>query len=139
MAIKKDQIVTMNYELKINDEVLDTNLDGDPIEFKYGHGKLIPGLESQISDMNEGETKKINVLADDAYGQYNDELSETLPISDFEGINLEIGMVLETDGENEERFRATVTEVTKEEVTVDYNHPLAGSDLEFTVIIKTIN
>jgi FKBP-type peptidyl-prolyl cis-trans isomerase SlyD len=139
MAILKDQMVTMNYELKINDEVLDTNIDADPIEFKYEHGKLIPGLESQISNMNEGETKKINILADDAYGQYNDELSETLPISDFEGIDLQIGMVLEADGENEERFRATVTEITKEEVTVDYNHPLAGSDLEFTVIIKTIN
>lgn len=138
MAIKKDQMVTLNYELKINDEILDTNLDGDPINFKFGSGELIPGLESRISEMNEGETKDIKVPADEAYGQYNEELSETLDISNFEGIDLHIGMVLEADGEDGEQFRATVTEVTKEDVTVDYNHPLAGSDLEFTVVIKKI-
>ncbi len=139
MAIQKDQMVTMNYELKINDEVLDTNLDADPIQFKFGNDELIPGLEKQISDMSEGETKELKVLADDAYGQYNNELAETLPISEFEGIDLQIGMVLEADGENGEKYRATVTEVTKEEVTVDYNHPLAGADLDFTVTIKAIN
>jgi len=139
MAITNNQKVIMNFELRINDEVLDSNMDGDPIEFNYGSGDLIPGLESRISDMNEGDTKEIKVPADEAYGQYNEELSETLPISEFEGIDLQIGMVLEADGENGETFRATVTEVTKEDVTVDYNHPLAGSDLDFTVLIKSIS
>lgn len=139
MAITNNQKVIMNFELRINDEVLDSNMDGDPIEFNYGSGDLIPGLESRISDMKEGDTKEIKVPADEAYGQYNEELSETLPISEFEGIDLQIGMVLEADGENGETFRATVTEVTKEDVTVDYNHPLAGSDLDFTVLIKSIS
>lgn len=138
MAIKKDQMVTLNYELKINDEILDSNLDGDSIEFKYGTGKLISGLESRISEMNEGETKVINVPANEAYGEFNEELFETLPISEFEGIDLQIGMSLEADGEDGEQFKATVTEVTKDDVTVDYNHPLAGSDLDFTVVIKKI-
>lgn len=138
MAIKKDQVITMNFELKINEEVLESNIDAEPIQFKYGSGELIPGLEARIKDMNEGETKDIKVPSKEAYGEYNEELSETLPISDFEGINLEIGMVLEADGENEEVFKATVTEVTEDDVTVDYNHPLAGSDLDFTVIIQKI-
>lgn len=138
MAIKKNQVVKLNYELKINEDIVESNLDADSIEFVYGTGQLIEGLESRISDMNEGETKEVNVPADEAYGQYNEELSETLPISNFEGINLEIGMVLEADGENGEVFKATVTEVTKDDVTVDYNHPLAGCDLDFTVVIKSI-
>ncbi|MGB6327469.1 MAG: peptidylprolyl isomerase, partial [Halarcobacter sp.] len=70
--------------------------------------------------------------------EYNEELSETLPIKDFEDIDLEIGMILEADGQNGEIFKATVTDVTKEDVTIDYNHPLAGSDLDFTVVIKSI-
>ncbi len=138
MAITKNQMITLHYELKINEEVLDSNLDGDPIEFKYGTGQLIPGLESAIVNMQEGETKQVKVPCEEAYGKYNEEFSEILPIADFEGINLEIGMVLEANGENDETLRATVTEVTKEEVTVDYNHPLAGADLDFTVIIKSI-
>jgi len=138
MAIEENQIVVMNFELRINDDVLESNLNEDPIEFRYGSGELIPGLESGIYDMKEGETKEIKVLSKDAYGEYNEKLSETLPINDFDGIDLQIGMILEADGENGEIFKATVTEVTQEDVTIDYNHPLAGLDLEFTVIINSI-
>lgn len=138
MSIKKNQVVRLNYELKINEDIVESNLDADSIEFVYGTGQLIEGLESRIADMNEGETKEINVPANEAYGEYDEELSETLPISNFEGIDLEIGMVLETDGDNGEVFKATVTDVTKDDVTVDYNHPLAGCDLDFTIIVKSI-
>lgn len=139
MAILENQMVTMHFELRINDEVLESNLEEEPIQFRYGSGELIPGLESRISDMKEGESKDIKVPSSEAYGEYNEELSETLPIDDFEGIDLQIGMVLEADGENGELFKATVTDVTKEDVTIDYNHPLAGSDLDFTVVIKSIS
>ena len=138
MAINKKQMVTMNFELRINDEILESNLEDNPIVFEFGSGELIPGLESRIAQMNEGETKEIKVPSLEAYGEYNEELSETLNIKEFEGIDLEIGMVLEADGDNGEIFKATVTEVTNEDVTIDYNHPLAGSDLDFTVIIKKI-
>jgi len=138
MAIEKNQTVTLNYELKVGDDIIDTNLDSDPIEFVYGSGTLIPGLESRIKDMNEDEMKRVEVPADEAYGQYDEKLSETLPISEFEGIDLSIGLVLEADGEDGKILRATVTEVTKETVTVDYNHPLSGLDLKFLVKIKTI-
>jgi len=138
MAIKENQMVSLNFEIRINEDILESNLDENPIEFKYGTGQLLEGLEKRISEMNEGEKKEINVPAKDAYGEYDERLSESLPISNFDGIDLEIGMVLEADGENGEVFKATVTDVTKEDVTVDYNHPLAGCDLDFTVIIKKI-
>ncbi len=139
MAIEENQNVVMNYELKMNDEILESNLDKDPIEFVYGKGQIIEGLELGIKDMNVGETKVINVIPSQGYGEYNEELAETVPISDFDGIELEIGMVLEAENENNETLRATVTDVTKENVTVDYNHPLAGCELEFKVLIKSIS
>ena len=88
--------------------------------------------------MIEGETKIIKVSAEDAYGEYDEKLSEVSDINEFDGIDLEIGMVLEAENENKEILRATVTDVTKEHVTVDYNHPLAGCELEFKVVIKSI-
>lgn len=138
MAINKNQMIKLNYELKINNEVVDSNIGMDPIEFTYGTGELIPGLEKRIADMKEGETKQIKVPAAEGYGEFNDELSEVAPIEAFEGIDLKIGMVLEADTESGEVVKATVTEVTDTEVTVDYNHPLAGCDLDFTVTIKAI-
>ncbi len=138
MSMNENQLVTMNFELRINDEIIESNLEESPIAFKYGSGELISGLEKRISDMKEGERREVNVPSIEAYGEYNEELSETLPIKDFEDIDLEIGMILEADGQNGEIFKATVTDVTKEDVTIDYNHPLAGSDLDFTVVIKSI-
>lgn len=138
MAINKNQVVRLQYELKANDNVIESNLDGDPIEFTFGKGQLLEGLEERISDMNEGESKEVIVPAYEAYGEYDKTLTEQVPINEFDGIDLEIGMILEADGENGEVFKATVTDVTKEEVTVDYNHPLAGTDLTFKVVISSI-
>ena len=138
MAIKKNQIIKLNYELKVNGDIVDNNIGADPLELTYGTGELIPGLETRIADMKEGETREVKVPAAEAYGNYNDKLSEIAPIEAFEGIDLQIGMVLEADTENGEVIKATVIEVTEKEVTVDYNHPLAGCDLDFTVTIKTI-
>ncbi len=138
MPIDKNQVVKMSYEVKLNDEIIDSNIDKEPIKFIYGAGEIIAGLEKGISNMNAGETKEINVKAKDAYGAHNPDLSETLPVSDFDGIDLEIGMVLEADTDDGDVLKATVTEVTEDEVTVDYNHPLAGCDLDFKVTIHEI-
>ena len=138
MAIKINQTVEMFYELKIENEVVDSNLEKEAITFSYGSGQIIPGLESRIIDMNIGESRTIKVPANEAYGEYDETLTQIAPIKDFEGIALEIGMTLEGEGENNEILKATVIDVTKEDVTVDYNHPLAGCELEFKVIIKNI-
>ncbi len=138
MAIKEGQIVVMQYELTVNDKIIESNLDGDPIEVKFMGGQLLDGLEDRMVNMSEGETKEITVPCEEAFGKYDEKLCEVVPRSEFSGIELEIGMILEADGENGEVFKATVTEVTEQEVTVDYNHPLAGSDLIFKVFIKSV-
>lgn len=138
MAIKKNQVVSIKYELKVEDNLIESNLDGSPIEFTFGKGELLDGLEDRIINMNEGDTKEIKVPAFEAYGEFDKTLNETLPLSDFEGIDLEIGLVLEADGDNGEVFKATVIEVTEDKVTVDYNHPFAGKDLDFKVEIVKI-
>ncbi|RXJ77901.1 peptidylprolyl isomerase [Arcobacter sp. F155] len=138
MGISKNSVVSMSYEVRLNDEVIDSNKDNEPIKFIHGTGEIIAGLEKGIVGMEAGETKDIKVAAIDAYGEHDPKLTETLPIADFEGIDLEIGLVLEADGEKGEIIKATVTEVTKDEVTIDYNHPLAGCDLDFKVTIHSV-
>ena len=138
MAISNNQLVSMQYELKIEGNVIESNLDADPVEFTFGKGEVVPGLESRIKDLNEGDTIEVTVPANEAYGEYNDELVQSYPIEDFEGIDLHIGLVLEGENDNGELFKATVSDVTREKVTMDYNHPLAGANLDFKVVIKKI-
>jgi FKBP-type peptidyl-prolyl cis-trans isomerase SlyD len=138
MAMNKDQIVSINYELKIEGEVVDSNIDKDALEFAFSTGQLIPGLEDRMQDMNEGETREISVPAAEAYGEYNEEAKMLVPKTQFGDLELKIGMPLQGQGENGQAVQVVVTNILEEEVEIDTNHPLAGKDLDFTVTVISI-
>lgn len=138
MAINDNQTVAMMYELKINGEVVDSNINAEPLEFTYGIGQIIPGLESRIKEMNEGESAQITVPAAEGYGEYNEEAMQALPKTQFEGLDLEIGMPLQGQGQDGQPIQVVVKEIRDEDVLIDFNHPLAGKDLEFSITINTI-
>jgi len=138
MAIKEqNSVVGLEYEVKEagTTEIVDSNKGGMPLEFITGKGQLIPGLEAQLAGMKEGESADIMVKATDAYGEINEEAVQTLPKEQFEGVELEAGMMLYGQGEDGQQVQVIVKSFTDTEVTIDYNHPLAGKDLMFSVTI----
>ena len=138
MAIKEENsVVGLEYEVKEagTTEIVDSNKGGSPLEFITGKGQLIPGLEKQLAGMNEGESADIMVKAEDAYGEVNPEAVQTLPKEQFEGVELEAGMMLYGQGEDGQQVQVIVKSFTDTDVTIDYNHPLAGKDLMFAVTI----
>ncbi len=138
MAIKEENsVVGLEYEVKEagTTEIVDSNKGGMPLEFITGKGQLIPGLEAQLAGMNEGESADIMVKAADAYGEINPEAVQTLPKEQFEGVELEAGMMLYGQGEDGQQVQVIVKSFTDTDVTIDYNHPLAGKDLMFAVTI----
>ena len=94
MAIAENQVVSIEYEVKDGDTVVDSNVGGAPLVFIYGKGQIIPGLESGIVDMNIGDKGDVLVKPEDAYGEYNEEAQQTVPKEQFAGIELEIGQTL---------------------------------------------
>lgn len=138
MAIENDQVVAMMYELKVDGEIVDSNLDKEPLEFTFGSGQIIPGLEARISTLNEGDTENINVPANEAYGEYNPEAKQTVAKENFGDLELSVGMPLQGQGEDGKPIQVMVSEILENDVVVDFNHPLAGRDLDFTVTIQSI-
>jgi FKBP-type peptidyl-prolyl cis-trans isomerase SlyD len=130
-------VVGIEYEVKEagTTEIVDTNKGAEPLEFIIGKGQVIPGLEKALVGMNEGESGDIMVPAADAYGEVNPEAKQTLPKEQFEGVDLKEGMTLYGQGENGETVQVTVTSFDDENVNVDFNHPLAGKDLMFSVTV----
>ncbi len=118
-------------------EVVDSNKGQAPLEFIADKGQIIPGLEKELKTMNAGEEKEIKVPASEAYGERNDELIEKLPREQFEGIELQKGMTLYGQSPDGQTIAVTVADFNDKEVTVDYNHPLAGEDLTFDVKVVT--
>jgi len=140
MEIKNENsVVGIEYEVKDVEtgEVVDSNKGAQPLEFITGKGHIIPGLEKQLVGMKEGESADILVKAEEAYGEVNSEAVQTLPIEQFEGIDLQKGMTLYGQGENGETVQVTVKDFDDKNVTIDFNHPLAGKDLMFTVTVKS--
>jgi FKBP-type peptidyl-prolyl cis-trans isomerase SlyD len=140
MAIANNSVVSMHYELKDvhSGEVLDSNRDAAPLSFILGKGQIIPGLESEIAKLAQGEEAEIKVAAEDAYGAYDEEAVQSLPKEQFAGIELSEGMTLFGQGEEGQTVQVTVKSFNDESVEVDFNHPLAGKDLLFTVNITEV-
>lgn len=138
MAIEANQIVSIEYEVRDGQNVVDSNVGGAPLVFMFGKSQVISGLESGIANMKTGEKSDVMVKAVDAYGDYNNDAQQELPREQFAGIDLNPGMTLYGQGEDGGTVQVTVKEVKDENVVIDFNHPLAGKDLMFTVTINTI-
>jgi len=138
MAIENNQIVSIEYEVRHGNEVVDSNIGGQPLTFMFGKNQIIPGLESRMAGMSIGEKGDVLVPAAEAYGEYNDEALQELPKDQFAGIDLNEGMTLYGQGEDGGTVQVTVKEIMDETVKIDFNHPLAGKDLMFTLTINNI-
>jgi FKBP-type peptidyl-prolyl cis-trans isomerase SlyD len=138
VAIEANQIVSIEYEVKDGDKVVDSNVGGEALVFMFGKGQIIPGLENGIVNMDIGEKGDILVKPEDAYGEYNDEAMQEVPADQFAGIELDLGMTLYGQGEDGGTVQVTVKELKGETVVIDFNHPLAGKELMFSVAINNV-
>ncbi len=134
--VEKDLVVSMEYTLTVDGEVVDSSKENGPIDFIQGKGNIIPGLEKALYGMSLDESKKVNVPAAEAYGEFDEEAFEEVPVSDFPtDIPLEVGIELAVEDEDDGAMSAVIEEVTKDTVTLNFNHPLAGKDLVFDIKI----
>lgn len=137
MKIEQYNVVAIEYNLKDanTNEQLDSNLGGRPLEFITGMGQIIKGLEEEILNMSVGDKADVIVNPADAYGEYNEEAVQLLPKEQFAGIDLIEGMTLYGTSEEGETVQVNVKSFDDNEVVIDYNHPMAGKTLMFTVTI----
>ncbi len=113
-------------------EVFDSSEGRDPLTFLVGHKQMIPGFERELMGANAGDKVEFTLSAEDAYGPHNPDAIQKVPVEMFGGITPEIGMTLMSDLGP---FR--VTEIG-DEITVDFNHALAGKSLTFNVEVVDV-
>ncbi len=140
MAIADNQVVSLEYELKEagGSEVLDSNIGQAPLEYITGKSHIIPGLEKEVAKLSKGDKADIMVPAAEAYGEYNPEAIDDVPREQFAGLDLKEGLPLFGQGENGQTIQVVVKAFDDEKVTIDYNHPLAGKDLMFSVTVADV-
>lgn len=145
-VVEDNVVVTMNYSLSIDGEVVDSSEgeDNDPIIFLQGAGQIISGLEKSIYGLKVGDKKSVTVDPKDGYGEIDPESIVEVPKDEFpEDFPLELGVEItvnadDEDEEGDEEMEATIVAVNESTVTLDFNHPLAGKTLNFDVHIIDI-
>ena len=137
--IQNGQYAQVHYTGKLSDGTIFDSSDGrQPLEFKVGSGQVIPGFDQAIAGMEVNEEKKFLLKSEEAYGPIRDDLKKDFPRDMLGEKEVEVGeelwfktpqgpvpgkiLILETDS-----------------FTVDFNHPLAGRDLEFSVKLVGIS
>jgi FKBP-type peptidyl-prolyl cis-trans isomerase SlyD len=136
MKVAGGQVVSLEYTLKVDGEVVDSSTERGPIEFIQGTGNIIPGLERELYGMAVGETKDVVVNPLDGYGEINRDAFTDVPRDQFpENIPVETGIELEIQDEAGHPMHARIDKVEEKNVRLDFNHPLAGKELFFAVKI----
>ena len=141
MTISQDKVVAIHYTVTDpQGNELDTSVGGEgvPLVFLFGHGSLIPGLEQALAGKAAGAKFKADIKAAEAYGERHDALTQAVPKSMFDGMDVSVGMRFRAAGPDGREQSVIVLEVTEDEVVVDGNHPLSGIDLSFDVEVMLV-
>ncbi len=141
-AIKKGDKVSLHYTGTLEDgSVFDTSEKrNEPLKFTAGSGQVIPGFDKAVVGMKKGEKKKFTLQPSEAYGDRKPEMTHTVPRKQLpQDHEPKPGMMLVMGTPQGKQVPAVITEVTKENVTLDLNHPLAGKVLTFDIKIVEIS
>ena len=138
--VKENNTVKVNYTGKLSDgQVFDSSEGKEPIEFTLGQGRLIPGFEKGLIDMELNEKKTITIPKEEAYGEVNKDLIQEVKKSELpQEMAPEVGMGLVSKSPDGQEMNLLVVEVRDETIVIDGNHPLAGKELIFDLEVIEI-
>jgi FKBP-type peptidyl-prolyl cis-trans isomerase 2 len=140
---QKGDYVTVDYDgMREDGEIFESSLDNGPLSFVIGQDTVFPSFEAAVIGMAPGETRTATVSSGESYGPRHEDWVQVIDRASLgEDIDPKPGMVLgmkvEREGESHQ-VPALIVEVTDSQVTVDYNHPLAGQDLKYKITLQSI-
>ena len=138
---KSGDTVKIHYTGTLDDgNQFDSSVGSDPLEFTVGSGQVIPGFDSAVEGMAVGDTKTINIPAEEAYGPRHEQMIQEVPKSALpDDLEPEVGMGLQAQGPDGQVMDLTITVVEDDSITVDGNHPLAGQALNFDLELVEVS
>lgn len=141
MQISTNKVVSLKYKLSNaqNQEQIEETNETNPLVFLYGVGTMIPDFEANLSGKVTGDTFDFKIDSANAYGNHDPQHIAMIPTNifhdengKFDDVMFQVGSVVPMSDSDGNHLRGTIMEVTEENVKMDFNHPLAGTDLHFT-------
>ncbi len=134
--IQDNSTITLHFSLSLeNGDVVDSTFDKAPATFTYGDGSLLPTIEKRLLGLIVGAKETFTLLQEDAFGAKNPQNVQRFKPSDFAEDSLEEGMMFSFADAAGGELPGVVKSISDEVVEIDFNHPLAGHQLQFKVEI----
>ena len=148
MAVKEGDFIRLEYTGKVQEtgNVFDTTdedvaeeagikLDSKSygaIPIIVGGGHVLKGLDEALIGMEEGEEKTVEITPEEGFGLRDPKLLQLIPMGEFkkQGMKPEVGMAITSDG-----VTGIIRSVSGGRVRVDFNHELAGKNLEYNIMV----
>lgn len=128
--------VTLSFTLSLpNGEEIDSS---DRATFEVGDGSLLPGFEKAMFGLGEGDSERLEIPAAHGFGDSREENRQKMKVQGFAGMELHEGLVVSFADVEGNELPGVVAEFDDRYVVVDFNHPLAGRDLIFSVEIHKV-
>jgi len=108
--------------------------DETPLAFTVGLGQVIPGFEAAVVGLEPGESVNVTIEPQDAYGPHHAELRHAVTLADFASTPYIGGEVNLVSPEGDE-MPGRIVSIEGDDVTIDFNHPLAGETLVFEITL----
>ena len=144
MKVAMNKMVSVDYKLTVDGAIADQSQPGQPLEFIYGMGMLLPKFEEAIMDKEPGESVAFTLEAKDGYGEVIAEAIVELPKTVFmmDGKVAEeilfVGSQIPMSTAEGQPMMGIVKEVKADSVVMDFNHPMAGKTLNFDVPVVDV-
>lgn len=136
LRIGPDRQVTLHFALKLeNGEVVDSTEGKAPATFRVGDGNLLPGFEVALYGFKAGDKRSLQIEPENAFGQPNPQNVQVMPRGQFQGMELSEGLLIIFNDAANAELPGVVKAFDEQQVTIDFNHPLAGKTLNFEVEI----
>ena len=138
--VDKESTVSIHFNLTLADGTpVDGTQDGEPMTFTMGDSSMIPALEDVILGLSIGDKQQVSLDPRDTFGFPDEENKHWMNKPEFDqDIKLEEGMMIEFGTPAGDQVPGILLEITEDKVLVDFNHPLAGHEVVFSVEVIAI-
>ena len=144
-TICEQSTVQMHFDIRLKDGSIaeSSRQIGTPMTFVIGDGAFSPKMEAELLGLKVGDTKKIMLMPEDAFGEPHPANIFQVPRDRFEGTefeqDIEPGLIIGFTQRNGDEIPGIVQAISEDEITVDFNHPLSGQVILFDVEIIKIS
>jgi FKBP-type peptidyl-prolyl cis-trans isomerase 2 len=138
--IKHGDLVTLEYTLYSEEgDELDSSKGLGPLSFVIGNEQILPALEAALLNLKPGDSKEVLLSAAEAYGPVYASAFREIPFDELPEDCRKEGAIMGIMDQDEQTRQVRVHQIKNDKVILDFNHPLAGKNLRFEILIIAVD